>query len=160
MDLYDYERRLAANNGFFRVCGTDEAGRGPIAGPVYAAAVSLNGREIEGLNDSKKLTPLKREKLYLEISSKVDYAVASASVGEIEKYNILEASQLAMRRAVDALSSKLDFDAVFVDGNIARGFSIPAICVVNGDGLCASIAAASIIAKVTRDREMVKLDEL
>lgn len=160
MDLYDYEGRLADNNDFSSICGTDEAGRGPLAGPVYAAAVSLNGVKIDGLNDSKKLTQLKREKLYSEICSKVEYAVASASVGEIEKYNILEASQLAMRRAVDALCSKVHIDAVFVDGNIARGFSIPAICVVNGDGLCASIAAASILAKVTRDREMVKLDEI
>ena len=160
MDLYEYEKRLAENNGFLCVCGADEAGRGPLAGPVYAAAVSLGDVKIEGLNDSKKLTPLRREKLYSEILSKVEYTVASASVGEIDKYNVLEASQLAMRRAVDALSSKSHIDAVFVDGNIARGFTIPAVCVVNGDALCASIAAASIIAKVTRDREMVRLDEI
>ncbi|MGI6576730.1 MAG: ribonuclease HII [Eubacteriales bacterium] len=160
MNLYDYEKRLKDNYGFSTICGTDEAGRGPLAGSVFAAAVALNGATIEGLDDSKKITPVKREKLYTEICSKAQYAVASASVGEIEKYNILDASQLAMRRAVDALCGKLKIDAVLVDGNIAREFSLPSICVVGGDRKCASIAAASIIAKVTRDREMAKLDVL
>jgi len=160
MDLYDYEQRLKENFGYNVICGTDEAGRGPLAGSVYAAAVVLNGSTIDGLDDSKKLSEARREKLYDEICRKTVYAVSSASVGEIEKYNILGASQLAMRRAVEALCAKLSIDAVFVDGNIARGFSLPAVCVVGGDRKCASIAAASILAKVTRDREMVKLDSL
>ena len=160
MNLYDYENRLKENYGYSIICGTDEAGRGPLAGAVFAAAVSLNGVVIEGLDDSKRLSPAKRDRLFDEICSKAVYAVAAASVGEIEKYNILEASQLAMRRAVDALCGKLAVEAVLVDGNIARGFSMPAVCVVGGDGKCASIAAASVLAKVARDREMVKLDEL
>jgi len=156
--MYDFERRLAASRGFAAFCGTDEAGRGPLAGPVYAAAVCLDGARIEGLNDSKKLSPKRREELYEEICARAKYAVAFAGVDEIERLNILGASQLAMNRAVSELISKVRSEAVLVDGNVARGFPIPAICVVGGDSKCASIAAASILAKVSRDRAMEKLE--
>jgi ribonuclease HII len=158
--MYDYEMKLAAGRGFTAYCGTDEAGRGPLAGPVYAAAVHLGGARFEGLNDSKKLSPKKRDILFDQICEETRYAVAYSSVEEIERLNILGASQLAMQRAVRELCEKTGSDVVLVDGNIARGFHIPAICVVGGDAKCASIAAASILAKVTRDREMEKLDRI
>ena len=141
------------------VAGTDEAGRGPLAGPVFAAAVILpQGLIIEGLNDSKKLSEKKRELLYEVIKREaLSYAVATASVEEIDTLNILNASQLAMRRAVSMLSPSPD--AVLVDGNVARGFEIPARTVVKGDGISMSIAAASILAKVERDRLCLELDK-
>lgn len=139
-------------------CGCDEAGRGPLAGPVFAAAVILpHGIEIEGLNDSKKLSPKKRDALYDRITEQaIAYCVASASVGEIETMNILEADLLAMRRAIAGLSVRPD--AVLVDGNIARGFDLPAFAVIKGDALCPSISAASILAKVSRDRYCTEMD--
>jgi ribonuclease HII len=127
---------------------------------VYAAAVCLGGARFEGLNDSKKLSAKKRDVLFDQICEKTSYAIASSSVEEIERLNILGASQLAMQRAVRELCGKAESGVVLVDGNIARGFHIPAICVVGGDAKCASIAAASILAKVSRDREMEKLDLL
>jgi len=141
------------------VAGTDEAGRGPLAGPVFAAAVILpQGLIIEGLNDSKKLSEKKRELLYEVIKKEaLSYAVATASVEEIDTLNILNASQLAMRRAVSMLSPSPD--AVLVDGNVARGFEIPARTVVKGDSISMSIAAASILAKVERDRLCLELDK-
>ena len=146
------------NEGFKVIAGTDEAGRGPLAGPVFAAAVILPlGFEIEGLNDSKKLTEKKREKLFDVITENaISYAIESASVEEIDTMNILAASQLAMRRAV----AKLDPvpDMVLVDGNIARGFTVSTKCVIHGDALSPSIAAASILAKVSRDRVCLDLD--
>ncbi len=140
------------------ICGCDEAGRGPLAGPVFAAAVILPaGCEIEGLDDSKKLSPAKREKLYVEIRRlAVDLAVAHAEVYEIEAINILNASMLAMRRAVAALRTKPDL--ALVDGNVARDFPIKAIPVIKGDGKSPSIAAASILAKVERDRFCDEMD--
>lgn len=158
--MFEYERDLAASRGFASYCGTDEAGRGPLAGPVYAAAVFLGDVRLDGINDSKKLSPRKRDVLFVRICEETQYAVCSASVEEIETLNILGASQLAMRRAVHDLTAKIRSEAVLVDGNIARGFPIPAICVVGGDAKCASIAAASILAKVSRDREMDRLDKL
>lgn len=139
-------------------CGCDEAGRGPLAGPVFAAAVILpHGIEIEGLNDSKKLSPKKRDALYDRITEQaIAYCVASASVEEIETMNILEADLLAMRRAIAGLSVRPD--AVLVDGNIARGFDLPAFAVIKGDALCPSISAASILAKVSRDRYCTEMD--
>ena len=139
-------------------CGCDEAGRGPLAGPVFAAAVILpRGIEIEGLNDSKKLSPKKRDALYDRITEQaIAYCVASASVEEIETMNILEADLLAMRRAIAGLSVRPD--AVLVDGNIARGFDLPAFAVIKGDALCPSISAASILAKVSRDRYCTEMD--
>ena len=143
--------------GFTIICGTDESGRGPLCGPVVAGAAILPaGRELPYLNDSKKLTEKRREKLFDEItSSAISWAVAEASPEEIDRLNILNASQLAMRRAVSKLSPTPQL--VLVDGNIARDFEIPAVTLVGGDGLSPSIAAASILAKVTRDRIMASL---
>ncbi len=134
------------------ICGTDEAGRGPLSGPVVAAACILpKGYMPEGLDDSKKLTEKKREKLYdIIIRDAVAWCVASASPEEIDEYNILEASLLAMRRAIAGLG--IHPDLVLVDGNQNRGFDLPAKAIVSGDALSPSIAAASILAKVTRDR--------
>ncbi len=142
------------------VCGCDEAGRGPLAGPVVAAAVVLpEGMIIEGLDDSKKLSEKKREKLYNEIiENSVEYAIALATVEEIEEINILNASMLAMKRAVDMLETKPNL--ALIDGNVARGFDVTAIPVIKGDAKCPSIAAASILAKVTRDRMLDEMDEL
>ena len=158
MPDYTLENELY-HQGFPMVCGIDEAGRGPLCGPVVAAACILPlGLEIEGLNDSKKLTPAKREKLFDAIVHEaVAWSVASASVEEIDRLNILEADLLAMRRAVAGLSVKPDF--ALIDGNINRGFSLPSRAVVHGDALCMSIAAASVLAKVTRDRICVELDK-
>ena len=145
--------------GYAFVCGVDEAGRGPLFGPVVAAACILpQGLVIEGLNDSKKLTEKKREKLYDEIiANAVSYGIAEASVEEIDELNILEASLLAMRRAIAKLSPAADF--ALIDGNISRGFELPAKAVIGGDRTSPSIAAASILAKVTRDRLCIELDK-
>lgn len=145
-------------DGFAAVCGVDEAGRGPLCGPVVAAAVILpDGWVPEGLNDSKKLSPKKREKLYDEIiANAVSYGIAEASVAEIDEINILEASLLAMRRAIAQLDPAPDF--ALIDGNVDRDFPLPARAVVGGDAKVAEIAAASILAKVTRDRMCLDLD--
>jgi len=143
------------------ICGTDEAGRGPLAGDVYAAAVILpHGLEIEGLFDSKILSPKRREKLYdIIIEQAIDYAIESANIMEIENYNILNASLIAMRRAVNNLKIKPDF--ILIDGNIIRGFDDLKVCgIVKGDALSPNIAAASILAKVERDRYMRELAEI
>lgn len=147
------------DNGFKLVCGVDEAGRGPLCGPVVAAAVILPcGLYIEGLNDSKKLTEKKREKLYdIICESAIAYSIMQSSVEQINETDILEATQSAMRRAVDALSPQADL--ALIDGNVARGFSIPTKTVIHGDALSPSIAAASILAKVTRDRICYELDK-
>lgn len=159
MPDFEYENEKYAL-GYTAVCGCDEAGRGPLCGPVVAAAVILpKDASIEGLNDSKKLTEKKREKLFDVIKSvAVAYAVAEATPEEIDEINILNASMLAMRRAVEALRVKADF--ALIDGNCSRGFTIPTETVVKGDAKSCSIAAASILAKVTRDRECAKLDKL
>ena len=145
--------------GYTAVCGLDEAGRGPLCGPVVAAAVILpRDVVIEGLNDSKKLTEKKREALFDIIKEKaVAYAICEASPAEIDEINILNASMLAMRRAVVALPIKADF--ALIDGNCSRGFNIPTETVVKGDSKSSSIAAASILAKVTRDRQCLELDK-
>lgn len=150
----------ARKQGKTVICGCDEAGRGPLAGPVFAAAVILpHGIEIPYLNDSKKLTEKQREKLFDIITEvAVDYAVASASVEEIEEINILNASMLAMKRAVESLKNTPDY--ALIDGNIARGFDIDARPVIKGDALSPSIAAASILAKVSRDRYCMEMDAL
>lgn len=151
---------IVREEGYTYLCGVDEAGRGPLAGPVYAAAVILNPQEIpEGLNDSKKLTEKKREKLFLEIQEKaLSYAVASASVEEIESMNILQATFLAMKRAIDSLNCAPDM--VMIDGNmVPPRLSVEAQAVVKGDARSATIAAASILAKVSRDRYMMQMDE-
>ena len=157
MPTLEYENARYAE-GYTAVCGCDEAGRGPLCGPVVAAAVILpRDTVIEGLNDSKKLSEKKREALFDIIKEKaVAYAIAEASPSEIDEINILNASMLAMRRAVEALSVKADF--ALIDGNCSRGFEIPTETVVKGDAKSASIAAASILAKVTRDRQCIELD--
>lgn len=154
---YTIEQELL-EQGYTAVCGVDEAGRGPLCGPVVAAACILPiGFEMPELNDSKKLTPKKREKLFdLITQNAIAYCIAEASVEEIDRLNILEADLLAMRRAIDGLSQKADF--ALIDGNIARDFQIPARAVIHGDAISPSIAAASILAKVTRDRACEELD--
>lgn len=158
MPTFEYEEK-ARQNGYKYICGCDEAGRGPLCGPVVAAAVILpEGLIIEGLDDSKKLTEKKREKLYDVIIEKaVAYAICEATPVEIDEINILNASMLAMRRAVEALDVPADF--ALIDGNCSRGFAIPTETVVGGDKKSYSIAAASILAKVTRDRQCALLDK-
>ena len=157
MPSFDFENEKRAL-GYKFICGCDEAGRGPLCGPVVAAAVILpEGEIIEGLNDSKKLTEKKREKLYNEIISRaLAYGIAEATPAEIDEINILNASMLAMKRAIEAMEIKADF--ALIDGNHARGFDIPAEPVIKGDALSYSIAAASVLAKVTRDRGCIELD--
>ena len=146
------------SKGFKFVCGVDEAGRGPLAGPVCAAAVILN-EEIEGLNDSKKLSEKKREALFDEIKEKsVSFSIAFASVEEIEECNILNATYLAMNRAIEGLNVKADF--ALIEGNrVPTGITVPCETVVKGDAKSCSVAAASILAKVTRDRLMLEEDK-
>ena len=157
-DWFLYENAVISN-GFQVVCGVDEAGRGPLAGPVFAAAVVLEPNSmIDGLNDSKKLSEKKREVLYEQIkNSAVAYNIAFATEKEIDEMNILNATFLAMRRAVEGLS--VSPDIALIDGNRSPVLSIPSRTVVKGDSLSASIAAASILAKVERDRLMKILDE-
>ncbi len=157
MLTYELEAALQ-NEGYTAVCGVDEAGRGPLCGPVAAAACILpTGLVIEGLNDSKKLTEKKREALYDEICEKaIAYCVVLGSVEEINETDILSTTLHAMRRAIDGLSVKADF--ALIDGNQTRGFTIPCRPVIHGDAISPSIAAASILAKVTRDRICMELD--
>ena len=158
--MLDYTFDASHKNENIRIiCGVDEAGRGPLAGPVVAAACVLpDGLIIEGLDDSKKLTEKKREKIFdIIIEKALDYSIASASVEEIEEINILNAAMLAMRRAIDGLESKPDL--ALIDGNMSRGFSVPTKTVVHGDAISQSIAAASILAKVTRDRMCYEYDK-
>ncbi len=153
---YDIEKAAAAQ-GYLRIAGVDEVGRGPLAGPVVAAAVVLNPQDIpQGLNDSKKLTAKRRTALEVALRDRAEVAVAEASVAEIDERNILRASHLAMERAVAALDPPPDY--LLIDGNmIPRGLTIPAQAVVKGDAHSVSIAAASIIAKNWRDQLMVDL---
>ncbi len=157
ISLFEYDS--AVRNDYPVFCGIDEAGRGPLAGDVYGAAVILrDGVVIEGLNDSKKLTEKKREALYDEIIAKADaYCIATASVDEIEELNILQAAFLAMKRACDGLEVRPAL--AIVDGNKIPPLDIEARPVVKGDGISASIAAASVLAKVARDRYMKDIAE-
>ena len=160
MTMPDFSLEEAMRNaGFQAVCGVDEAGRGPLSGPVVAAACILPlDCHIEGLDDSKKLTPKKREALFEIIkSTAVAYSIAEASPAEIDEINILNATMLAMRRAVEGLPVTADF--ALIDGNTSRGFSIPTQTVIKGDAISCSIAAASILAKVTRDRMCLEDDK-
>ncbi len=159
MTMLEYTIENELNEkGFRAVCGVDEAGRGPLCGPVCAAACILpSGLYIEGLNDSKKLSAKRRDKLFDEIcANAIAYSIALSSVDEINELNILEATLLAMRRAIGGLNIKADY--ALIDGNICRGFALPAQCVIHGDAISPSIAAASILAKVTRDRLCEELD--
>lgn len=159
MPDFSYEKE-ALSNGYKFVCGVDEAGRGPLAGPVCAAAVILPyDCDIEGLNDSKKISEKKREILFdIIIEKAIAYSIAYGTLEEIEEYNILEATYIAMNRAIDGLSQKADF--ALIDGNrVPKGITIACETVVKGDSKSCSIAAASILAKVTRDRLMLEYDE-
>ena len=155
MTLYEYDRSLSLPP----FCGVDEAGRGPLAGDVYAAAVILPlDREIEGINDSKKLSEKKREQLFARITEEaVAYSIAYATVEEIERLNILQATFLAMNRAVAGLGIRPSF--VLVDGDKNPSFGLPSRCLVKGDATSASIAASSILAKVARDHYMEAMAE-
>jgi len=155
IDLYEYDK--AVRNDYPIFCGVDEAGRGSLAGDVYAAAVILDeSTVIDGINDSKKLTPRQRDRLYDEIIERAAaYSIGIATVEEIESLNILEAAMLAMKRAVDGLSVKPQL--AIVDGNRCPTLECECISVVKGDATSASIAAASVLAKVTRDRRMEEL---
>ena len=154
---YTLEKEYS-EKGYLHVCGVDEAGRGPLCGPVVAAACILPiDCVIEGLNDSKKLSEKKREALFDIITEKaVAFSIAQATVEEINDLNILEATLLAMRRAIAGLETPADF--ALIDGNVCRDFSLDARCVIHGDAISPSIAAASILAKVTRDRMCLELD--
>ncbi len=156
-DMWEFERKYT-DLGYRYICGVDEAGRGPLAGPVCAAAVILPAdADIPGLNDSKKLSDKKRRELFPIICEKaVAYAIAFADHKEIDEINILQATYLAMERAISQLPVKADF--ALIDGNRAKDFGIPLETVVGGDGLSASIAAASVLAKVTRDDHMLQMD--
>lgn len=154
--MWSIERELFGR-GFSRIAGVDEAGRGPLAGDVFAAAVILPpGFMIEGLNDSKKLSEKKREALFDVIcENAMSFCVARATVAEIEIYNIRNAAYIAMNRAIDGLSVRPDI--ALIDGDAIKGCAVDFRCVIKGDSLSASVAAASILAKVTRDRHMKEL---
>ncbi len=158
VNLWEIENSLYTE-GYKMICGVDEAGRGPLAGPVCAAAVILpKGLELPGLNDSKKLTDKKRRELFPIIKEQaIAYGIGLASHEEIDEVNILQATYLAMERAIAQLEGKADF--ALVDGNRAKDFGLPVRTVVKGDSLSASIAAASILAKVTRDDIMLEMAE-
>lgn len=158
INLWEIEDSLYAE-GYEMICGVDEAGRGPLAGPVCAAAVILpKGLELPGLNDSKKLTDKKRRELFPIIKEQaIAYGIGLASHEEIDAINILQATYLAMERAIAQLDGKADF--ALIDGNRAKDFGIPLRTVVKGDSLSASIAAASVLAKVTRDDIMLEMAE-
>ena len=157
-DLWELENEIY-DSGVSLICGVDEAGRGPLAGPVCAAAVILpRNIEIVGLNDSKKLSEKSREKLYDEICEKaMSFGIAFASVEEIEEFNILNAAMLAMNRAIAQLEPQPEL--ALIDGNRSSAIEINSRCVIKGDAKCADIAAASLLAKVTRDRYMLEMAE-
>lgn len=158
IDMFFYEN-LQKQQGFQMICGVDEAGRGPLAGPVCAAAVILpEDVNVPGLNDSKKLSDKRRREMFPLIKEQaIAYCVAFSTEQEIDDINILQATFLAMQRAIDGLQVKADF--ALIDGNREKDFGLPVKTIVGGDGLSASIAAASILAKVTRDDYMLELAE-
>lgn len=158
INLWEIENALY-DQGYTAICGVDEAGRGPLAGPVCAAAVILpQGLEIPGLNDSKKLTDKKRRELFPIIKEQaIAYCIAFATEQEIDEINILQATFLAMQRAIDQLEGKADF--ALIDGNREKNFGLPVMTVVKGDSRSANIAAASVLAKVTRDLYMEEMAE-
>lgn len=159
IDLLKYEK-ICKNNGYNLVCGVDEAGRGPLAGPVYAAAVILKENEaIEGINDSKKLSAKKREKLFEIITQKaISYNISFVDEKLIDEINILQSTHLAMKQAIEGLEIKPDI--VLIDGNSAPNIDIKTKTIVKGDAKSASIAAASILAKVARDKYMLEISKI
>jgi ribonuclease HII len=158
MDWHKYEKQ-AANEGFKTICGVDEAGRGPLAGPVFAAAVILPRQcTIDGLNDSKKLSEKKRNKLYDIIKQvAISYKIVAINEKEIDRINILQATLKAMELSIYGLNPKPDI--ALIDGNVAPKITIESKTIIKGDSVCASIAAASILAKVSRDEFMKKVSE-
>ena len=160
IDNWQYEKELF-NEGYNIVCGVDEVGRGPLVGPVVTSCVVLpKDFELEGLTDSKKLTEKKRDKYYdYIINNCVAYAVGECSSEEIDKYNILEATKIAMKRAIDKVNEQVKIDYVLIDGNMKFNFDYKYKSIVKGDYKSISIAAASVVAKVTRDRMLYELDE-
>ena len=154
---FEYENE-AKSKGYKIVCGIDEAGRGPLVGNVVACAVIIpDGVNVDGINDSKKLSEKRREELFLKLTSSVIYGIGMASPSEIDEINILNATMLAMQRAIDNLNVEPDF--ALIDGNCSKGIKVPNMTVVKGDSKVPSIAAASIIAKVTRDHQCIELDQ-
>lgn len=163
-ELMDFDRRMLEEKGVTVLCGVDEAGRGPLAGPVVAACLVFRpGAVLDGLNDSKKLTEKKREQLFEKITGEdlAWYGIGSASPEEIDRVNILQATFLAMRRAYEEMAAKMPQapQLALVDGNRDPRLPLPTVTVVKGDGCSAAIAAASVLAKVTRDREMLRLHQ-
>jgi ribonuclease HII len=160
IDNWAYEKELY-DKGLTNICGVDEVGRGPLNGPVVTACVILPKDFIlDGLTDSKKLTEKKREKFYEYIVNNCTcYAIGECSPEEIDKYNILEATKIAMKRAIDQVNAKMKVEHVLIDGNMKFDFEYPYTSIVKGDSKSISIAAASVLAKVTRDRMMIELDK-
>lgn len=158
MSMWEVEAEYR-EKGYLAICGADEAGAGPLAGPVYAAAVLLPyGLDLPGVNDSKKLTEKKREALFPVIQeAALAYAITSISAQEIDETDILTARLKAMAQAIEQLKVPADF--ALIDGNRDRGIQCPHVTVIGGDGISMNIAAASILAKVSRDRFMVEMDE-
>lgn len=159
MSLYNFERDKVKEFGYQYICGVDEAGRGPLAGPVYASAVILPlDEEIEGINDSKKLSEKKREELFDAITEKaIAYSIVSVNNTTIDEINILQSTMLAMKKAVETL--KIKPDIVYIDGNRLPDLEVSSEYVIKGDATSANIAAASILAKVSRDRFMYEMNE-
>lgn len=159
-DLYRYENELYENNINY-IGGVDEVGRGPLIGDVVTACVVLpRDFKLDGLTDSKKLTEKKREIFYdYIVNNCVAYSIGKCSPEEIDKYNILEATKIAMKRAIDGVNKKLKLEYVLIDGNMKFDMDIPYMSIVKGDSKSISIAAASVVAKVTRDRALVELDK-
>ena len=159
-DLYKYEKKLW-DSGLKYVAGVDEVGRGPLIGPVVTACVVLDKDfKLDGLTDSKKLTEKKREQYYeYIINNCIAYGVGECSPTEIDKHNILEATKIAMKKAIDSVNEKIKLDYVLIDGNMKFDFSYNYESIVKGDSKSISIAAASVVAKVTRDRMLIELDK-
>ena len=159
-DLYKYEKELW-NTNLNYIGGVDEVGRGPLVGPVVTACVILpKDFKLDGLTDSKKLTEKKREEFYdYIINNCVAYAIGQCSPEEIDKFNILEATKIAMKRAIDSVNTQIKLDYILIDGNMKFNLDIPYMSIVKGDSKSISIAAASVVAKVTRDRILIELDK-
>ena len=159
MDNLEYEKDLISK-GYNIIAGVDEVGRGPLNGPVVAACAIINSDiDLEGITDSKKITEKKREKLYEYLTQNVIYGIGEASAKEIDELNILNATKLAMKRAIDNVLKQTNIDYLLIDGNMKFDLDIPYLSIVKGDLKSASISVASIIAKVTRDRMMIELDK-
>ena len=159
MDNLEYEKELISK-GYNIIAGVDEVGRGPLNGPVVAACAIINPDiDLEGITDSKKISEKKREQLYEYLIQNVIYGVGEASPKEIDDLNILNATKLAMKRAIDNVLKQTNIDYLLIDGNMKFDLDIPYLSIVKGDLKSASISVASIIAKVTRDRMMIELDK-